>query len=70
MYVRRVGGGCGGGRETASEITGVISKSLPILSTEPVLLKAAVDRGLRFSTEQYGCQQRNNFIKCAESVLF
>ena len=32
---------------------GVIPKSLPVPSTEPVLRKAAVDRGLRFSTEQY-----------------
>ena len=31
--------------------TGVIPKSLPVLSTEPILRKAAVDRGLRFSTE-------------------
>ena len=31
--------------------------------------KAAVDRGLQFSTEQYGCRQRNDFIKFAESVL-
>ena len=30
--------------------TGVIPKSLSVLSTEPVLRKAAVDRGLRFST--------------------
>ena len=56
----RVGWGGGGG---------VIPKSLPVLSTEPVLRKAAVDRGLRFSTEQYGCRQRNDFIKCAESVM-
>ena len=33
-----------------------------MLSTEPVLRKAAVDRGLRFSTEQYGCRQRDNMI--------
>ena len=31
--------------------TGVISKSLPVLSTKSVLRKAAVDRGLQFSTE-------------------
>ena len=49
---------------------GVIQKSLLVLSTEPVLRKAAVDRGLGFSTEQYGCRQRNDFIKCAESMLF
>ena len=30
------------------------SKSLPVLSTEPLLRKVAVDQGLRFSTEQYG----------------
>ena len=41
-------------------ITGVIPKSLPVLSTKPVLRKTAVDRGLRFSTMQYGCQQRDN----------
>ena len=34
-------------------------KLLPLLSTEPVLRKAAVDRGIRFSTEQHGCQQRD-----------
>ena len=33
-----------------------------MLSTEPVLRKAAVDLGLRFSTEQYGCRQRDNMI--------
>ena len=36
-----------------------------MLPTEPVLRKAAVDREIRFSTEQYGCRQRNDFIKCA-----
>ena len=41
-----------------------------VLSTEPVLRKAAVDREIWFSTEQYGCRQRNDFIKCAVSVLF
>ena len=41
---------------------GVIPKSLPMLSTEPVLHKTAVDRGLWFSTEQYGCRQRDNII--------
>ena len=51
-------------------ITGVILKWLPVLSTEPVLRKAAVDRGLRVSTEQCGCRQRNDFVKCAEKVLF
>ena len=40
--------------EVHSMSTGVIPKSLPVLSTEPVLHKAAVDRGLRFSTKQYG----------------
>ena len=53
-----------------SMTTGVIPKSLPVLWTEPVLRKAAVDREIRFSTEQYGCRQRNDFIKCAVSVLF
>ena len=42
--------------------TGVIPKSLPVLSTEPVLRKAAVDRELRFSTEQYECRQKNGMI--------
>ena len=42
--------------------TEVIPKSLPVLSTEPVLRKAVVDRELRFSTEQYGCRQRDNMI--------
>ena len=50
--------------------TGVIPKSLPVLSTEQVLRKAAVDRELRFSTEQYGCRQRNDFVKCAVRLLF
>ena len=50
--------------------TWVIPNSLPVLSTEPVLRKAAVDRGLRFSTEQYGFRQRNDFVKCAVRVLF
>ena len=50
-------------------LTGVIPKSLPVLLTEPVLRKAAVDRGLRFSTEQYECQLRNDFTKCAESAF-
>ena len=35
--------------------TGVIPKSLPMLLSMSVLRKAAVDQGLRFSTEQYGC---------------
>ena len=42
--------------------TGVIPKSLPVLSTEPVLRKAAVDREIRFSTEQYECRLRDNMI--------
>ena len=33
-----------------------------MLSTDPVLRKAAVDRGLRFLTEKYGCRQRDNMI--------
>ena len=49
---------------------GVVPKSLHVLSTEPVLRKAAIDRGLRFSTEQYGCRQRNDFVECAVRVLF
>ena len=55
---------------TACFYTGVIPKSLSVLSTEPVLRKTAVDRGLRISTEQYGCRQRNDFIICAKSMLF
>ena len=47
----------------------VIPKSLPVLLTEPVVHKAAVNQGLPFSTEQYGCRQRNYFIKYAESAL-
>ena len=43
-------------------LTGVIPKSLPVLLTEPVLCKAAVDQGLRFSTEQYGCCQRDMIL--------
>ena len=35
-------------------VIGVIPKSLPVLSTEPVLRKAAINQGLRFSTEYYG----------------
>ena len=50
--------------------TGVIQKSLPVLSTEPVLQNVAVDRAIRLSTELYGCRQKNNFLKCASSVLF
>ena len=34
--------------------TGVKPISLPVLSTEPVLRKVAVDREMRPSTEQYG----------------
>ena len=49
---------------------GVIAISLPVLSTEPVLRKAAVKRELRFSTEQYGCRQRNDFVKCALECYF
>ena len=41
---------------------GLYQKSIPVLSTESVLRKAAVDRGLQFSTEQYGCRQRDNMI--------
>ena len=41
-----------------------------MLSTEPVLCKAAVDRGLRLSTEQYGCRQGSDFVKCAVRVFF
>ena len=41
-----------------------------MLSTEPVLRKAAVDRGLRFSTEQYGCRQRNDFINALKVRYF
>ena len=36
-----------------------------MLSTEPALRKAAVDRELRFPTEQYGCRQKNEVVKCA-----
>ena len=43
-------------------LTGVIPKSLPVLSTKPVLRKAAVNREIWFSTEQYGCRQRDNTI--------
>ena len=39
--------------------SGVIPKSLPVLSAESILRKAAVDRGIRFSIEQYGCRQRD-----------
>ena len=42
--------------------TAVTPKSLPVLSTEPVLRKAAVDRGIRFTTELYGCRQRDKVI--------
>ena len=41
---------------------GVIPNPLPVLSTEPVLRKRAVDREIRSSTEQYGCRQRSNMI--------
>ena len=51
LYMITGGGGGGGG--------GVIPKSLPVPSTEPALRKAAVDRGLRFLTDQYGCRQRD-----------
>ena len=37
-------------------------KLLPELQTEPLLCKVAVHRELQFSIEQYGCQQRNDFI--------
>ena len=57
-------------RHTCASNTGVLPKSLSVLSTEPVLRQAAADRGLRFSTEQYGCRQSNDFIKFAEDVLF
>ena len=50
--------------------TEVIPKPLPVLSTERVLPKAAVDRGLRFSTEQYGCRQRNDFINALKVRCF
>ena len=51
-------------------ITGVIPKSLPVLSTEPVLRKVAVDREIGFSTEQYGCRQRNdNVLMPARGVI-
>ena len=43
--------------------TELIPKALPVLSTDPVLRKSAVDREIRFSTEQYGCRQRNDFVK-------
>ena len=43
--------------------TGVIPKSLLVLSTEPDLRKSAVDREIQFSTEKYGCRQRND-CKC------
>ena len=33
-----------------------------MLSTVPVLRKLAVDREIRFSTEQHGCRQRDNMI--------
>ena len=54
--------------------TGVKPTSLPVLSTEPVLRKVAVDREVRLSTEQYGSRRRvtllMRFVKCAASVLF
>ena len=37
-------------------------KSLPVLSTEPVLRKAAVDREEQFFDERYGCRQRDIII--------
>ena len=39
-------------------IMGVIPMSLPVLSTELVLHKVAVDREIWYPTEQYGCRQR------------
>ena len=50
--------------------TGVIPKALPVLSTEPVLRKIAVDREIRFSTEQYECRQKNDSVKYVARVLF
>ena len=50
--------------------TAAIPKSLPVLSAETVLRKAAFDREIRFSTKHYGCRQRNDFVKCAVSVFF
>ena len=42
----------------------VIPNSLPVLSTEQVVVlrKLAVDREIQFSTEQYGCLQKSNMI--------
>ena len=41
-------------------ITGVIPISLLLLATGTVLCKAAIDRGVRFSTGRYGCRQLKN----------
>ena len=42
--------------------TGVIPKSLPVVSTEPILRKVDVDQEIRFSIEQYGCRQRHPYF--------
>ena len=52
-------------------ITGVIPISLFLLATGTVLCKAAINRGVRFSTGRYGCRQLKNIKfdgKCANLV--
>ena len=50
-------------------ITGVIPISLFLLATGTVLLKAAIDRGVRLATGRYGCRQINKTSNSTVSVL-
>ena len=50
-------------------ITGVIPIWLFLLATGTVLRKAAIDRGVRFATGQYGCRQINKPSNSTVSVL-
>ena len=49
--------------------TGVIPISLFLLATGTVLRKAAIDRGVRLATGQYGCRQINKPLNSTVSVL-
>ena len=55
---------------SGSDITnGVIPTSLFLLATGTVMRKAAIDRGVRLATGQYGCQQINKPSNATVSVL-
>ena len=55
--------------DNAEFLTGVIPISLFLLATGTVLLKAAIDRGVRLATGRYGCRQINKPSNLTVSVL-